>query len=194
MVAGTLDFAALNALLNAGGFFDARSFDIKTGDLAIGDGVKARNVTVSVDGGSLTVAGTIDASGFAPGTIRLSAGNGLTLASNAVLDAHGTVLQTDSYGQPIEAKNRGHIELTAAGGALTLSPGATMNLTAPNGVAYGDVVLNASAPARPPAISRSTPRVRSTSRAPIASRSTPSGPTICLTAAPSPRPRLTATT
>ncbi|KMO23589.1 DUF2190 family protein, partial [Methylobacterium aquaticum] len=76
-------------------------------------------------------------------TIRLSAGNGLTLASNAVLDAHGTVLQTDSYGQPIEAKNRGHIELTAAGGALTLSPGATMNLTAPNGVAYGDVVLNA---------------------------------------------------
>ncbi|MFT5555039.1 MAG: hypothetical protein ACI9P3_004472, partial [Bradyrhizobium sp.] len=143
VVAGTLDFAALNALLNAGGFFDARSFDIKTGDLAIGDGVKARNVTVSVDGGSLTVAGTIDASGFAPGTIRLSAGNGLTLASNAVLDAHGTVLQTDSYGQPIEAKNRGHIELTAAGGALTLSPGATMNLTAPNGVAYGDVVLNA---------------------------------------------------
>ncbi|MET1345751.1 hypothetical protein, partial [Staphylococcus aureus] len=29
------------------------------------------------------------------------------------------------------------------GGVLTLSPGATMDLTAPNGVAYGDVVLNA---------------------------------------------------
>ena len=111
--------------------------------MVIGDGVKAHSVTVSVDGGALTVAGTIDASGAAPGTIRLSAGNGLALASTAVLDAHGTVLQTDSYGQPIEAKNRGHIELTAAGGALTLSPGATMNLTAPNGVAYGDVVLNA---------------------------------------------------
>ncbi|MBR1082718.1 filamentous hemagglutinin family protein [Bradyrhizobium viridifuturi] len=137
------DFAALNALLTQGGLFDARSFDIKSGDLVIGDGVKAHSVTVSVDGGALTVAGTIDASGAAPGTIRLSAGNGLALASTAVLDAHGTVLQTDSYGQPIEAKNRGHIELTAAGGVLTLSPGATMNLTAPNGVAYGDVVLNA---------------------------------------------------
>ncbi|MBR1045755.1 filamentous hemagglutinin family protein, partial [Bradyrhizobium viridifuturi] len=137
------DFAALNALLTQGGLFDARSFDIKSGDLVIGDGVKAHSVTVSVDGGALTVAGTIDASGAAPGTIRLSAGNGLALASTAVLDAHGTVLQTDSYGQPIEAKNRGHIELTAAGGVLTLSPGATMDLTAPNGVAYGDVVLNA---------------------------------------------------
>ncbi|WP_229183267.1 filamentous haemagglutinin family protein [Bradyrhizobium oropedii] len=143
VIAGTLDFAALNVLLNSGGFYDARSFDIRTGNLVIGDGVKARNVTVSVDGGSLTVVGTIDASGLAPGTIRLSAGNGLTLASNAVLDVHGTVLQTDSYGQPIEARNRGHIELTAAGGTLTLSSGATMDLTVPNGVAYGDVVLNA---------------------------------------------------
>ncbi len=144
VVAGTLaDFAGLNALLTQGGFFSARSFDIKSGDLTIGDGVKARYVTVSLDGGSLTVNGTIDASGAAPGTIRLSASNGLTLASSAVLDAHGTVLQVDSYGQPIEAKNRGHIELTAAGGMLTLSPGATMNLTMPNGVAYGDIQLNA---------------------------------------------------
>ncbi len=137
------DFAALNALLTQGGFFDARSFDIRNGDLAIGDGVRARNITVSVDGGSLTVNGTVDASGAAPGTIRLSAMNGLTLASSAVLDAHGTVLQVDSYGQPIEARNRGHIELTAAGGMLTLSSGATMTLATPNGVAYGDVQLNA---------------------------------------------------
>jgi filamentous hemagglutinin family protein len=137
------DFAGLNALLTQGGFFDARSFDIRSGDLTVGDGVKAHSVTVSVDNGSLTINGTIDASGAKPGTIRLSAGNGLTLASNAVLDAHGTVLQVDSYGQPIEAKNRGHIELTAAGGTLTLSPGATMDLTTPNGVTYGDIQLNA---------------------------------------------------
>lgn len=137
------DFAALNALLTQGGFFDARGFDIRTGDLVVGDGVKARNVTIAVDNGNLFVAGTVDASGAAPGTIRLSAGNGLTLASTGVLDVHGTVLQVDSYGQPIESKNRGHIELTAAGGVLTLSSGATMNFTTPNGTAYGDVVLNA---------------------------------------------------
>ncbi|MGY3486981.1 filamentous hemagglutinin family protein [Bradyrhizobium sp. USDA 4011] len=137
------DFAALNALLTQGGFFDARGFDIRNGDLVVGDGVKASNVTIATDSGSLSIVGAIDASGAAPGTIRLSAGNGLTLASSSVLDAHGTVLQVDSYGQPIEARNRGHIELTAAGGALTLSSGATMDLTTPNGIAYGDVVLNA---------------------------------------------------
>ncbi|WP_084806609.1 filamentous hemagglutinin N-terminal domain-containing protein [Bradyrhizobium sp. NAS80.1] len=137
------DFATLNALLTQGGFFEARAFDIRNGDLVIGNGVKAHNVTIAADNGSLTVNGTIDASGAAPGTIRLSAGNGLTLASTGTLDVHGTVLQVDSYGLPVEAKNRGHIELTAAGGVLTLSPGATMNLTTPNGVAYGDVVLNA---------------------------------------------------
>ncbi|WP_163157855.1 filamentous hemagglutinin family protein [Bradyrhizobium uaiense] len=143
---GTLssaDFAALNALLTQGGFFDARGFDIRTGDLVVGDGVRASNVTIAVDNGSLSVVGTIDASGVAPGTIRLSAGNGLTLAPTAVLDAHGRGLQVDSYGRPIEAKNRGHIELTAAGGTLTLSSGATMDLTVPNGIAYGGVVLNA---------------------------------------------------
>ena len=144
VAAGTLgDFAGLNALLTQGGFFDVRNFDIKSGDLTVGDGVKAHSVTVSVDNGGLTVAGTIDASGAAPGTIRLSAANGLTLASTAVLDARGTMLQVDSYGQPIEAKNRGHIELTAAGGTLTLSPGATLDLSTPNGVAYGDIQLNA---------------------------------------------------
>ncbi|WP_081768830.1 filamentous haemagglutinin family protein [Herbaspirillum sp. RV1423] len=137
------DFAGLNALLTQGGFFDARSFDQRTGDLVIGDGVKAHQVNISVDGGGLTVNGTIDASGTAPGTIRLSAGNGLTLASTAVLDAHGTRLQTDSYGQAIEAKNRGHVELTAAAGTLTLSPGATIDLSTPGGASFGDVVLNA---------------------------------------------------
>ncbi len=95
-----------STLLTQGGFFDARTFDTRNGDLAIGDGVKARNITVSVDGGSLTVNGTVDASGAAPGTIRLSAMNGLTLASSAVLDTHGMVLPVDSYGST-DRRSRG---------------------------------------------------------------------------------------
>ncbi|AOY95773.1 hypothetical protein BKK79_29195 [Cupriavidus sp. USMAA2-4] len=142
--AGTFaDFAGLNAALTRGGFFDARSFTARQGDLVVGDGVKARQVSIATDGGQLTVNGTIDASGAAPGTIRLSAAKGLTLAAGAVLDAHGTVLQVDSYGQPIEAKNRGHVELTAAGGTLSLQPGAAIDLSTPDGAAHGDIVLNA---------------------------------------------------
>ncbi|MDM8358143.1 filamentous haemagglutinin family protein [Pandoraea communis] len=142
--AGTFtDFAGLNALLTRGGFFDSRNFVQKQGDLVVGDGVKAHNVGISVDSGNLTVNGAIDASGTSPGTIRLSAGNGLTLGGGAVLDAHGTKLQVDSYGVPIESKNRGHIELTTSGGTMTLSPGAVFDLSTPGGGRYGEVILNA---------------------------------------------------
>ncbi|WP_420970617.1 filamentous haemagglutinin family protein [Bradyrhizobium sp. B120] len=137
------DFAALNAKLNDVGFFGARSFDLRQGSLVIGDGVKARYVAVSVDQGSLTVAGRIDASGAKPGTIRLSAHDDLRLTSNAVLDVHGNVLQIDSYGAPIEANNTAHVELTATHGTITLAAGATIDMGSPDGVARGKLELNA---------------------------------------------------
>ena len=47
-----LDFTALNQRLNAGSVYGARSFQIKRGDLTIGDEVRAREVNISVDAGS----------------------------------------------------------------------------------------------------------------------------------------------
>lgn len=137
------DFAALNARLNDAGLFGARSFDLRQGSLVIGDGVKARYVTVSVDQGSLTVDGRIDASGAKPGTIRLSARGDLTLTGSAVLDAHGNVLQTDSYGAPVEANNTARVELTTTKGTLTLAAGAAIDMSSPDGVARGKLELNA---------------------------------------------------
>lgn len=121
-------FAALNQRLNAGQVFGSRSLQLKQGDLSIGDGLKAGEVNVSVDNGRLTVAGLIDASGERVGSIRLSAQNGLTLAGNAVLDAHGRVLRVDSYGKIIDAPNRATVELNTAEGVLTLGHGAQIDL------------------------------------------------------------------
>ena len=135
-------FARINNALNAGGFFETREFTIKERDLTIGNEVKAHNVVVSVDNGKLTVNGRIDASGKAPGSIRLSAKSDLTIASTAVLDVHGTELQTDSDGVAVEAKNRGSIELTATTGWLRLNGGATLDLRSPDGAARGKVALN----------------------------------------------------
>ncbi len=137
------DFASLNIKLNAAGFFGARSFDLRQGSLVIGDEVKAGYVSVSVDQGSLTVNGRIDASGAKPGTIRLSARDDLTLTSGAVLDAHGSVLQTDSYRAPIEADNTAHVELTTTQGNMTLAPGATIDMRSPDGGARGKLEINA---------------------------------------------------
>ncbi len=139
---GIGDFAGLNATLDTGGFFDARSFEIAQGDLSIGNGVQAHTVSISLDAGSLTVTGTIDASGGPAGNIALAAGGNLTLSSTAVLAAQGTVLQTDSYGQPIAAANTPEVSLTTSGGELTLAQGASIDLASADGVARGDLELN----------------------------------------------------
>ncbi|WP_432241011.1 filamentous haemagglutinin family protein [Herbaspirillum robiniae] len=137
---GTLDsqFAALNQRLNSGKVSGARSFQIKQGDLTIGSDIKAGEVSVSLDNGSLTVAGTIDASGERVGSIRLAAGNNLTIAAGAVLDAHGTVLRVDSYGKIIDSPNRAIVELSAGkNGTLTLAGGARVDLRHGTNAAIG---------------------------------------------------------
>ncbi|QQB35150.1 filamentous hemagglutinin family protein [Achromobacter deleyi] len=147
--ARVMDFAGLNRRLNEGEVFGGRSFRLAQGDLVIGDELRAREINVSVDNGSLTVTGRIDASGAAAGSIRLAAANGLRLASNAVLDTHGTLLRVDSYGKIIDAPNRAVIELNAGNGTLRLDAGARMDLragtdsAANDGRPRGTVELNA---------------------------------------------------
>ncbi|TFF02633.1 filamentous hemagglutinin N-terminal domain-containing protein [Pseudomonas sp. BCA14] len=149
------DFAALNQRLNQGQVFGSRSFQLKQGNLVIGDELKANLVNVSVDNGSLTVVGTVDASGERVGSIRLAGKQGLSLAGSAVLDAHGTALRVDSYGKIIDAPNRAVVELNSGDGQLTLADGVRIDLrhgTAAaqgsgrgqyDGVARGTLELNA---------------------------------------------------
>ncbi|WP_185546103.1 filamentous hemagglutinin family protein [Variovorax sp. KBW07] len=129
------DFAGLNSRLNQGGMFGARRFQLKQGDLVVGDGVKAREVAITVDGGSLRVDGRIDASGYQVGTIRLAAKGDLTV--DGTLDAHGTGLRVDSYGKIIDSPNRAVVELTSSSGMLTLGSGARIDLRAGTDVPVG---------------------------------------------------------
>ncbi len=122
------DFAGLNQRLNQGGVTGARRFQLKQGDLVVGDELRARVVEISVDGGSLTVNGRIDASGRQVGSIRLAARDDLRI--NGLLDAHGERLRLDSYGKVIDATNRAIIELTSRDGTLALGAGAAFDLRA----------------------------------------------------------------
>ena len=127
---GTLSerFAALNQRLNQGQVYGTRSFQLKQGDLVIGDGVKANTVNVSVDNGSLRVTGLVDASGERVGSINLAGKNGLTLDGTAVLDAHGTQLRVDSYGKIIDSPNRATVVLGSGTGQLNLADGMRIDL------------------------------------------------------------------
>ena len=149
---GTLSdqFAALNQRLNQGQVYGARSFQLKQGDLTIGNDVKANSVNVSIDNGSLRVTGLVDASGERVGSINLAAKQGLTLDGSAVLDAHGTQLRVDSYGKIIDSPNRAIVVLSSGQGQLTLANGARIDLrhgteaaTGNDGRSRGTLELNA---------------------------------------------------
>ncbi|WP_050470443.1 filamentous haemagglutinin family protein [Herbaspirillum chlorophenolicum] len=137
------DFSAFNQMLNQSGFFGARSFAIKRGDLVVGDEVRAHDISISADGGSLTVNGKIDASGKNVGVIRLAARDALTLNAGSVLDAHGTQLQTDSYGAPIEAGNTAQVALSSSQGDIIVRPGATIDLRDADAAMRGKLSFNA---------------------------------------------------
>ncbi|WP_442857421.1 filamentous haemagglutinin family protein [Bordetella genomosp. 13] len=121
-------FSALNQRLNEGQVFGRRSFQLKQGDLVIGNGLRANQIEVSLDAGHLAVTGMVDASGERVGMIRLAGRQGLTLASGAVLDAHGTLLRLDSYGKIVDAPNRAVVELSSGAGLLTMANGARIDL------------------------------------------------------------------
>ncbi|WP_434700588.1 filamentous haemagglutinin family protein [Pseudomonas sp. D1-1] len=130
-------FAALNQRLSDGQVFGSRSFQLKQGDLVIGNELKASSIDVSLDNGSLLINGTVYASGERVGSIYLAAKNALTLGSGAVLDAHGRRLRVDSYGKIIDSPNRAIVDLTAREGLLTLGNGVRIDLRHGTEVALG---------------------------------------------------------
>lgn len=129
------DFRGLVTAADTDGFTGALSFDIGSGNLSVG-AVKAEKVSISASGGNLTVTGTIDAGGAAPGSITLAALNALEITGTAVLDAHATVAQ-------VAAANRADVSLTARAGTLTLDPGATIDVSNASGTNYGTVEIYA---------------------------------------------------
>ncbi len=137
-----LDFVGLNQRLGDGGFDYRRDFTLGSGDLVIGDELRARHLSVTADGGSLTVAGTVRAGGEYAGSLRLAARDELTIESDAVLDASGDTLKRDSHGGAIEGSNRATLDLTTRDGRLVLADGATLDVSA-GGEARGVINLNA---------------------------------------------------
>ena len=112
--------ADFNARLNASGFSAARTFRLRTGDLALDQTsvIAANDISLAVDAGSLVVGGTLDASGAAPGTVGLSARDNLTLSGYARIDAHATGVNQAG----------GKVRLETRAGALNLDAGALVDV------------------------------------------------------------------
>ncbi|WP_210183113.1 filamentous hemagglutinin N-terminal domain-containing protein, partial [Bradyrhizobium valentinum] len=85
------NFGALNAVLNAGGFADARSFRARTGDLVLDGVTRTGALTVAADAGSITVesGALVAADGAKGGSVRLVAAENLTVRGGASITAQG---------------------------------------------------------------------------------------------------------
>jgi len=79
--AGTLDLSALASAAGAGGMDGSFSVHTRSGDLAVegGQTLRAHTVNLTADGGSVSVAGDIDASGTFGGSIKLFGAKGIDL-------------------------------------------------------------------------------------------------------------------
>jgi filamentous hemagglutinin family protein len=120
---------ATDAVLNAGGFNEARSYRLRTGDFTIGGLAKARDYRAYADSGSITVTGNIDASGTTGGRIDLSAHLDLILASGALLDASSDRFSASGQGGKIFlGAGASRDGLVNTGASLDLRTGSRINL------------------------------------------------------------------
>lgn len=130
------DFGALEAVLAAGGFDAERRLRVRTGDLAVaaGTAVTARDIALSADTGSVTLAGRLDASGTKAGGIAVYAGGSLTVAGTATLQAVAT-----GAGEP-----GGSVALGSGdAGALSLAGGSVIDVSSAGSGTGGQVILRA---------------------------------------------------
>ncbi|KVW95123.1 filamentous haemagglutinin family protein [Thiobacillus denitrificans] len=134
---GTLaSFSTLNSVLNSGGFDGERGLRVRSGnvDIAAGDMVVARDIRISADGGTLDVAGTLDASGDVAGRIELFARDDVNVLASARLKAISSGALEDG----------GDIEIGTRDGSLDLAADSAIDVSGGAGGQGGTVLLRAS--------------------------------------------------
>ncbi|KPF47819.1 hypothetical protein IP87_00375 [beta proteobacterium AAP121] len=130
-------FAALNTLLNTGGFTEQRSLRLREGDIEVraGEQFDARVVKLSADTGRIDVRGTVGRNTEAGGgRLSLHAATGLQLHEGSQLLAAGTGT----------AARGGEVRVDTRGGTLAFDAGATIDVRAgslgqPGAVIFGTV-------------------------------------------------------
>ncbi|HVW65277.1 MAG TPA: filamentous hemagglutinin family protein [Nitrosospira sp.] len=132
---GPGNYSGLNRSLAAGGFTQSVDARIRTGNvlIAASDAIRAQQYRLSVDQGTITVAGAIDASGSAGGQIALYAEDDVTLASGAILRADATASNAQG----------GKVVLGTAAGVLDLQAGSRIDVSPGTDGTEGKVLLRA---------------------------------------------------
>jgi len=117
------NLSALNATLNNAGFTQSRSIRVRTGDIVLAGRAVSHSFNLSTDGGSITVLGSIDASGATGGAIGLEASGGLTLQAGSLLTVAAVDFSSAGKGGSISLETLGNDN-----GQIDIQTGATIDM------------------------------------------------------------------
>lgn len=134
-------FSALNAVFTAAGFSGAVELRARSGDIVVDGGqtVSANAINLSADTGSISIDGTLDASGANGGSVTLAAEDLLTLNSSALILANAQV--ANGNGGQVSLSSIDGSALDGAG--IAIQPGARINVAAAGAGTTGEVYLRA---------------------------------------------------
>ena len=122
--------ASLSTQLNSAGFTQSRSFRVRTGDVTVDGTTTSQTFDLSADQGSITVTGTIDASGATGGIIDLAASGSLTLSPGSTLTVAAQNFNDAGKGGAISlaagSETNGSFDNSAV---LDIQSGSTVNLS-----------------------------------------------------------------
>ncbi|MHA3772468.1 filamentous hemagglutinin family protein [Verrucomicrobiota bacterium sgz303538] len=151
--------ASLDSTLNGGGFDYSRSIRMRTGDIVLDSAAKAWSYRLSADQGSITVTGTVDASGVHGGNINLLASGSVTLADGSRLTVAADKFSNAGKGGAVSLEAGMQVNGTIDTSALVdIQTGSTIDLSVAShnasSAAYGN--FNGTLHLRAPQTSGST--------------------------------------
>ena len=129
------DFGATELAFAVGGFDESRRYRVRSGDVAIASDttVQANSILISVDAGSISLAGSLDASGTNGGRVELWARDSVALLGTAGIDASAATV--DGKG--------GRIVLGTSTGVIDLAAGARLSVAGSERQGGREIVLRA---------------------------------------------------
>ena len=136
----------LAGAFDGGGFFGERSLRVRTGDVLVDGASRARSFRLAADGGSISVRGSIDASGRTGGEIALVARDNVRLLGGARLSVAGEAFDAAGKGGVIRLEAGSQTGgVVATGAALELAGGALLDLSVAGRVEGSALVPGSSA-------------------------------------------------
>lgn len=122
--------ASIDALLDASGFAESRSYRVRTGDVTVDGAAHVAEYRLSADGGDITVTGEIDASGQTGGEVGLRASGNLTLADGALIDVSGRKFSSAGKGGSVDLEAGAQIDgVVSPTARLALQAGSVIDLS-----------------------------------------------------------------